>query len=90
MIIDLNGRLLKKIALKRDALQGSVFGAIAYIVAYHGLHLIFQAPKNNHLYVDDLESVFVPSLYKKFSNQLTEVENRINNDLDKLHKYVTE
>ncbi len=42
------------------------------------------------MYVDDLGSVFIPSLYNKFKNQLAEIENRINNDLDKLRKYATE
>jgi hypothetical protein len=62
MIIDFNGQLSNEITLRRGAPQGSVLGAIAYIVAHHDLHMIFQAPENNHLYVDDLGSIFVPSL----------------------------
>jgi hypothetical protein len=90
MIIDYNGQLSNEIILRRGAPQGSVFGAIAYIVAHHDLHLIFQAPENNHLYVDDLGSIFIPSLYNQFKEQLTEIEIRINNDLVKLHNYAME
>jgi hypothetical protein len=90
MIIDFNGQLSNEIIVKRGAPQGSVFGAIAYIVAHHDLHLIFQAPENNHLYVDDLGSIFIPSLYNKYKDELTEIESRINNDLVKLYNYATE
>jgi hypothetical protein len=79
MMIHFNGQLSKEITLKRGAPQGSIFGAIAFIVAHHDLHMLFQAPKNNHLYVDDLGNIFIPK-----------TELRINNDLVKLHNYATE
>jgi hypothetical protein len=90
MFIDVNGQLSDEISVKRGAPQGSVFGAIAYIVAHHDLHQVFQNPENNHLYVDDLGSVFIPSLYEDCRDQLTEIERRINTDLVKLHNYAIE
>jgi hypothetical protein len=50
----------------------------------------FSCQENNHLYVDDLGSVYVPNLYKEYKDQLTEIEDRINNDLIKLHEYAIE
>ncbi len=90
MVIDFSGQLSNTISVNRGAPQGSVFGAIAYIVAHHDLQEIFQNPENNHLYVDDLGSVFIPNLYKNYKLQLNEVEVRINSDLTKLHDYATE
>ena len=87
MLIDLNGQLSDKVLIKRGAPQGSVFGAIAYIVAHYDLNQIYERPENNHLYVDDLGSVYVPNIYKKFKLQFLEIEQRINNDLIKLHEY---
>jgi hypothetical protein len=54
MMTDFNGQLSREITLKRGAPHGSVFDAIAFIVAHHDLHVIFQASENSHLYVDDL------------------------------------
>ncbi|CAF1272528.1 unnamed protein product [Adineta steineri] len=90
MFIDLNGQISEEISVKRGAPQGSVFGAIAYIVAHHDLQQVFQNPENNHLYVDDLGSVYIPSLYEEYKDQLTEIQKRINKDLIKLHDYAVE
>ena len=90
MKIDFNGQFSKQISIKRGAPQGSVLGAIAYIVAHHDLPTIFQSPQHNHLYVDDLASIFVPNIYKKFKDQVAEIEVRINEDLKKLHQYSTD
>ncbi|CAF2095552.1 unnamed protein product [Rotaria magnacalcarata] len=87
MAIDLNGLLSDNIAIARGAPQGSVFGAIAYIVAHYDLQQIFERPENNHLYVDDLGSIYVPNIYCKFQSQIIDIEQRINRDLEKLHDY---
>ncbi|CAM4809500.1 unnamed protein product [Rotaria magnacalcarata] len=57
--IDLNGLLSDNITIEGEASQGRVFGAIAYIIAHHDLQQIFERPENNHLYVDDLGSIYV-------------------------------
>ncbi len=88
-LIDFNEQLLDKITLKRGAHPGSVLGAFVYISAHHDLHLVFQVPKNNHLYVDDLECVCIPNIYSIYKEQLIEVEKRINNDSINSHKYAT-
>jgi hypothetical protein len=58
MTLDLDDRLSTNIKISRGAPQGSVFGAIAYIVADYDLQQIFERPENIHLYVDDLGSVY--------------------------------
>ena len=90
MKIDLNGQISQEIIINRGTPQGSVFDVIAYIVAHHDLPLKFQSPQNNHLYVDDLGSVYIPNLYKKYKDQLTEIEQIISQDLTQLHQYATE
>ncbi|CAM4769584.1 unnamed protein product [Rotaria magnacalcarata] len=87
MTIDLNGLLSYNITIERGAPQGSVFGAIAYIVAHHDLQQIFERPENNHLYVDDLGSIYDPNIYFKFQQQNIDIEHRMNKDLEKLHNY---
>ncbi|CAF2120575.1 unnamed protein product [Rotaria magnacalcarata] len=90
MKIDLNGQLSNNIILKRGAPQGSVFGPIAYILTHYDLQQIFKAPENNHLYVDDLGCVFIPNIYKKYRDQLVEIQDTINQDLINLQQYATE
>jgi hypothetical protein len=86
-ILDLDGLLSDNIIIARGAPQGSVFGAIAYTIAHYDLIQIFQRPENNHLYVDDLGSLYFPSIYCNFKKQLTDIEQRMNQDLSKLHEY---
>ena len=74
MIIDLNGFLSDDITIPRGAPQGSIFGAIAYTVTHHGLLQMFERPENNHLYVDDLGSIYVPNIYCNYKNQRINIE----------------
>ena len=90
MIIDLNGLLSDDITVARGAPQGSVFGAIAYTVAHHDLLQIFERSENNHLYVDDLGSIYVPNIYCNYKNQRINIEQRMNKDLQKLHEYANQ
>ena len=87
MIIDLNGLLSDDIIIARGTPQGSVLGAIAYIVAHHDLQQTFERPENNHLYVDDLGSIYIPNIYFNFKNQIINIEQRMNKDLQKLTEY---
>jgi hypothetical protein len=87
MSIDFNGHISGNIAIARGAPQGSVFGAIAYIVAHHDLPQIFERPENNHLYVDDPGSIYIPNIYCDFKKQLVDVEQRMNKDLKNLRNY---
>ena len=89
MAIDLDGQLSDNIAIARGAPQGSVFGAIAYIVAHYDLQQIFERPENNHLYVDDLASIYIPNIFCEYRNQLIDIEQRINKDLENLRDYTT-
>jgi hypothetical protein len=85
--IDFNGHISGNIAIARGAPQGSVFGAIAYIVAHHDLPQIFERPENNHLYVDDLGSIYIPNIYCNYKKQLVDVKQRMNKDLVNLRNY---
>jgi len=87
MSIDFNGHISGNIAIERGAPQGSVFGAIAYIVAHHALPQIFERPENNQLYVDDLGSIYIPNIYCNFKKQLVDVKQRMNKDLKNLRNY---
>jgi hypothetical protein len=89
MTIDLDGRLSDNIAIARGAPQGSVFGAIAYVVAHYDLQQIFERTENNHLYVDDLASIYIPNIFCEFRNQIIDIEQRINKDLENLRNYAT-
>jgi hypothetical protein len=68
---------LPNITIARGAPEGSVFGAIAYIVTHCDLQQIFERPENIHLYVDDLGSMYVPSIYLKYKDQITNIEQRM-------------
>ena len=88
MTIDLNGLLSDNITIARGAPQGSVFGPTAYVVAHHDLPQSLGRPENNHLYVDDLGSIYIPNIYCKYQKQLIDIEQRMNKDLENLHNYV--
>ena len=90
MIIDLNGLLTDDITIARDASQGTVLGAIAHAVAHHDLQQIFERPENNHLYIDDLGSIYIPNIYCNFKNQVITIEQRMNKDLQKLLEYANQ
>ncbi|CAF1277970.1 unnamed protein product [Rotaria magnacalcarata] len=85
--IDYQGHMSKQVAVLRGAPQGSCFGPKAYIVNHFNLPTIFDRPCEVHLYVDDLAILYSPSIYLKYSQQVDEIQTRINNDLLKLATY---
>jgi len=87
MVIEHNSLRSDDITIARGAPQGSVFGAIAYIIAHHDLQQIFERPENHHLYVDDLGSLYAPTIYYEYQLQKTDIEKRMNQDLEKLRDY---
>ena len=50
-------------------------------------HKFFKRPKNKHLYVDDSGSIYIPNIYCNYQKQLTDVEKRMNKDLEELDNY---
>ena len=63
---------------------------MAYTVAHHDLLQIFERPESNHLYIDDLGSIYVPNIYCNYKNQRINIEQRMNKDLQKLHEYANQ
>jgi hypothetical protein len=85
--IDYGGEESALIKVQRGAPQGSCLGPIMYVISHHDLPLCFEIPSQIHAYVDDIAIVYIPSIHLKCKYQVVEINERINNDMQKLLAY---
>ena len=88
--IDYAGLTSSLIQVKRGAPQGSCLGPVMYVTAHHDLPQIFRNPDEVHAFADDIAILYTPSIFLKHKHQITEIEDRINLDMDNLLRYASQ